>query len=199
VLRKLFPHVDEQTLRLNLQRLRTKRATSVTTSSLGRLFDAVAALLGLCDANTTDGQAPMAVEAAAETAAREGDAGTKLSWNLIEPDDPDVPLQIDLQPMIQQLAHHRLAGLDPGPAALGFHQALAEMLAEAGAMVAKSRRITRIVLSGGCFANRRLLKSLHRALRKRELEVYHHHLVPPGDGGIALGQAAVAAAQIEQE
>ena len=73
--------------------------------------------------------------------------------------------------------------------------ALAAMLAEGTARAAREAGLGRVVLSGGCFANRLLLTRLWTLLRERGLDVYIHHRVPPGDGGLALGQACCAAAR----
>lgn len=149
---------------------------SSPTSSIGRLFDAVAALLGVRTTCTFEGQAAMELEALA------GDV-----------DAPPYPIAVtdgvaDWEPMLRALLADRAADAPPARIAARFHETLAE-LAERIA-VASGRPFA--VLSGGCFQNRRLAASVQRRLETRGLRVLHHERVPTNDGGIALGQAALA-------
>ena len=147
----------------------------VKTSSAGRLFDAVAALLGVCQTMSHEGQAAMRLEALAGEAPAEpypfGWAGDALDW----------------APMIETM----LATREPvGVSAARFHATLVDM------MVAAARRagLPDVCLSGGCFQNRRLLAGAVRRLGSAGFRVWRHRDVPPNDAGIALGQLAVALA-----
>ena len=173
-----------------------ERGDRVTrTSSLGRLFDAVAFLLGVCDVNRFEGQAAAALESAAlESAPVEHLPSdlTALCSNGRE------SLTIDICPLILVL----LAGIEDGrpvsQLARVFHGAVAEMLAKAAHWAAKRAHLNRIVLSGGCFANRILTGDLADRLIGLGHEVFVHRQVPTTDGGLALGQAVVAAARLRR-
>lgn len=174
--------VDEQKL---LIAMLERGINSPLTSSVGRLFDAAALLTGAAFCNHFDGQAGMALESLAETASRVATL-------------PKVTVQARANGMLQLDVTDLLLGLcdgdgTPAERALGFHSALA---AAVGATVGRIRELTglnRVVLSGGVFQNRLLTELVYTSLTARGFEVYSHRLVPPNDGGIALGQAAVAA------
>jgi hydrogenase maturation protein HypF len=144
------------------------------TSSMGRLFDAVAALLGVCRTATYQEQAAQALEASAAAA---------LSWPSYE-----LPLAggvLDWEPLLRALVRDRRRGVALPEIARGFHEALA-----AGAVsVATSVGLGRVVLTGGCFQNAVLSTSVERRLAAAGFEVYAHAAIPPNDGGLAAGQA----------
>ena len=149
----------------------------VHTSSAGRLFDAVASLLGLCQRMSHEGQAAMELEAAA--------TGVKAA--------PPYPFglnheSLDWTPMIEQM----LQLGEPLPvAAARFHATLVEMMVA----VAHRENFTNICLSGGCFQNRLLLSPAKRRLRAEGFQVWTHREIPPNDAGICLGQLAIAHAR----
>ncbi len=166
---------------------------AVACSSLGRLFDAAAALLGYCDRNRYEAEAAMILQQAAEAAAAErglgpGDGAGALPWAVRAPAAPGEPRVLDTAPMLQAL----LAGGDPGRLALGFHLAVAGLLAEGARQVAEEHGLKQVLLSGGCFANGLLAKAVALRLRGFGLQPLLHQQVPCGDGGLALGQAVVA-------
>lgn len=101
--------------------------------------------------------------------------------------------------LCSRLAEARLAGEDPDRLALGFHQELARMAADACRLLAERTGVRTVALSGGCFQNTLLLALTRRMLEERGLSVLVHGLVPPNDGGIALGQAVVAAQRLRDE
>ncbi len=150
------------------------------TSSMGRLFDAVAALAGSPTKASFEGQAAMALEFAADAA--EPDA-----YPL--PIDHRTPAVADWQPMLEAVLADLRAGEAAGTVSARFHNALA------GLAVAAAERAGchRVVLTGGCFQNRLLSLRAGRQLEEAGFEVFSHRLVPPGDGGIALGQLYAAA------
>ncbi|GMU57177.1 MAG: carbamoyltransferase [Candidatus Xenobia bacterium] len=154
------------------------RGPALSTSSLGRLFDAVSSLLGICHRSSYEGQAAMELEAAC-----------------LETDQSlEFPIRhgrIDTRPALRELACALLAGVQPGLLATRFHNGLAELMLRLARQFAPDRSVG---LSGGCFQNMRLLGSTLERLERAGLEVLTHRLVPPNDGGLALGQAAIAQA-----
>jgi len=136
------------------------------TSSLGRLFDAVAALCGLPAGVTFEGQAAMALEFAAEPA---------VSHGYPLPVTGGEPLVLDWQPMIREILADRRAGLSVGQIASKFHNALAE----AAVAVARAAACPRVVLTGGCFQNALLTDRVGQRLRDARFEVYMHQEIPP--------------------
>ena len=153
------------------------------TTSMGRLFDAAAALLGVCEVQSYEGQAAMELEALVETPiALSG--GYRLAQGML---DFTPLLGVLLQPAIDARTG---AGLFHGTVIAG----LAEWIGEA----ALAQGHTRIVLGGGCFMNRILAEGLALALCQRGLEPWLPRAVPANDGGIALGQAAIARAHLMQ-
>lgn len=148
---------------------------TIENSSMGRLFDAAASLLGLGEENHFKGECPMALEAAAMAATH----APKIFW---EGKERDGRLLWDGRELIRALlASHGTIE----EKALAFHEAIAEMIISS----AEHFGLPRILLSGGCFSNQLLLTHAREALQKRGFSVYTNEKVPPGDGGIALGQA----------
>ncbi|WP_220750413.1 carbamoyltransferase HypF [Jannaschia sp. AI_61] len=152
------------------------------SSSAGRLFDAVAACLGLCgDRQSFEGEAAMALEAVARPAAL-----YVFGW------DGQV---IDPAPMMRALARDLDAGRDVGEISGAFHAGLADVVARAARQVATQAGTRTVALSGGCFQNVTLLTLVAEALS--DLDLCLPGEVPPGDGGLAYGQALVALARLE--
>ena len=149
---------------------------TVPTSSCGRLFDAVASIIGLRHEVTFEGQAAIELEMIAEDGV---DAHYPFAY------DGEA---IDFRPMIEALTRDPADGRE---AAAKFHNTIAAAIVETCARIGGGRRVC---LSGGTFQNRRLLERTVIGLRSRGFEVFLHARVPPNDGGIALGQAAIAAA-----
>ena len=173
----------------------------VPTSSLGRLFDAAAALCLIARENRYEGEAPMLLESAAGAAADEtypfeithavAPEAPRTSRQRLSV--PPEPFEIDWRPMIESMVSDLDAGTAPGAVAGRFHNTVADFLAAAARRAAERTGLRTIALTGGCFANRTVMRRLVAALRADGLEVLTHHEVPCGDGGIALGQAIVAA------
>ncbi len=152
------------------------------TSSVGRLFDGLAALCGLYPLAGFEGQAAMALEGALDPA-----AGLAEPYPL--PLRPDGPLaELDWGPLLQAARTDLAGGVPVARISARFHAALA---AGAAAMAARAGE-SRVLLSGGCFQNRALTESCLRALRAAGFEGYWHRQVPPNDGGLALGQIVAA-------
>ena len=184
--------LPEHELAIFAQMLR-RGINSPLTSSCGRLFDAVAALLNLRHYVSYDGQGAIELESLAETAASEAEPIlTKSSYTYGIVSDDKKPLQLDFAPMLTEI----LADIDNGgQAALiahRFHLTIAAAASEVCLQLAEKSGLDRVILSGGVFQNRLLSEMIYTALTSKGLSVFTHRLVPPNDGGIALGQAVIA-------
>ncbi len=181
-----------------LSQMMARSVNSPSTSSLGRLFDAVAALLGLRDEVCYEGQAAVELEVQARLAADMAPAQGKPSAAgypfHIEP----ATRTMDVLPMIRAIVQDLERGQTTPSIAWRFHISLVEMLAEVSREVRQQTGLDTIALSGGVFQNRLLLELLMARLRAMEFCVYTNRRVPPNDGGISLGQAAIAAARLQQ-
>jgi len=170
---------------LRLTRSQLESGTGcVPCSSMGRLFDAVASLLDVRHRIDYEGQAAIELEALAETA--DGTDGLVPSLPLTVRADG----VIDPATMVQTLVSALYAGTPTAVLAAAFHHAVADAVAEAVARVAGSVRL--VGLTGGVFQNVLLLHACRNRLEKNGFEVLTHRIVPPNDGGLALGQAAVS-------
>jgi len=156
---------------------------TTTTTSMGRLFDAAAALLGVCEVQSYEGQAAMELEALVERV-----QALPGGYHLING-------ILDFKPLLSVLLQ---PGIDAQTGAGLFHGTVIAGLAEWIGEAALAQGQTRIVLGGGCFMNRILAEGLALALRHRGLEPWLPRAVPANDGGIALGQAAIARAHLMQ-
>ena len=153
------------------------------TSSMGRLFDAVSAILGLCNENSYEGRAAILLEQAA------------TAWDGNVPILP-MPLEDGMwrsDLLLKAIHQGAQAGIPKGLLAKAFHLAIAEAVRKTAIWYAERYNCTDIALSGGCFANRLLLRLCRERLENAGLTVYRNETVPVGDGGIALGQAFIAA------
>ncbi|HEY5019237.1 MAG TPA: carbamoyltransferase HypF [Streptosporangiaceae bacterium] len=157
---------------------------TVPCSSMGRLFDAVASLLGVRHRISYEAQAAVELEILAVTAGSQ-------SAELTLPVGPDGV--VDHRPLIRTLAAEIAAGIPAAVLARAFHLAVAEAVADAADLVARRTGVRSVGLTGGVFQNVLLSGLCRTGLEARGLEVLTHHLVPPNDGGLALGQAAIAA------
>lgn len=148
-------------------------------TSVGRLFDAVAAIAGVCRETTFEGQAAMSLEGSI------GGLETDDAYPL-----PVVPGEdrhlLDWEPMIRAIVEEVKAGVPAGRVAARFHNALAAAIVETAGLIG----LDRVALTGGCFQNAYLLKRTVNGLRAAGFRPYWHQRVPPNDGGIALGQLA---------
>lgn len=156
---------------------------TVETSSCGRLFDAVASLLGLRNEINFEGQAAIDLEMAAHD-----EAGGVYPFQMEFSD----PWQIDVRPMIESIVIELQQGEAVGAIASRFHATLAEIIAQVCSELRDRERLNKVCLSGGTFQNTLLLQLTLSALEEYGFEAYMHARVPTNDGGIALGQAAIA-------
>jgi len=164
-----------------------RRQNTVETSSCGRLFDAVAAIVGLSAKVSFEGQAAIQLETIAE-------AGVTTHYPFeIESSEP---WQIDMRPAIREIANEVRRGAPAAVVSARFHNTMAVLIAEVCLRLRRSDRLNRVCLSGGTFQNVFLLSRSVAALRRRGFEVFLHSKVPPNDGGLSLGQAVVAAATL---
>ncbi|MEN6391989.1 MAG: carbamoyltransferase HypF [Syntrophomonas sp.] len=154
------------------------------TSSCGRLFDAVSALLGICAVNRSEGQAAIELEAVARVL-----DGQSYAYALEE--DHNLLIMNPLpawQEMVVDLEREMAVSVIAGR----FHLTMAELFCAALKQLREKTSINRVVLSGGVFHNQILLVELRKRLELNKFDVYYHSMVPPGDGGISLGQAVIA-------
>ena len=160
-----------------------RRIQTVETSSCGRLFDAVAALLGLVTEVSFEGQAAIALEALAEH-------GIDQRYEFAVEDHE--PMILDFRPVIVSIVSDLAAGRPGGEISARFHNTLSAAIAEVCATVSRRDALQRVCLSGGTFQNLYLLGRTVVELRRRGLEVFLHAQVPANDGGLSLGQAMIA-------
>lgn len=150
---------------------------------MGRLFDSVASLLGVRQRIEYEAQAAIELEALAESA---GGSGERIALRLVvRPDGV-----IDPTGMVRALVAALRDGSAPAALAAAFHEAVVEAVVETVNRVAGAVRA--VGLTGGVFQNALLLRACRRRLQQAGFEVLTHHTVPPNDGGLALGQAAVS-------
>ena len=157
---------------------------SPLTSSAGRLFDAAAALVGLADTVSYEGQAAIELEQLA-------DPSVTRAYPVASGEGP-----IDGAELVAALATDLVDRRPLPEVAAAFHNGLAEVLVKAARRAAETNGLTTVALSGGTFQNRLLAGRVTAGLTEAGLEVLTHHRVPPNDGGISLGQAVVANARL---
>ena len=158
-------------------------------SSMGRLFDAVSALLDLRCYNSYEGECAIALENRAADARRAGISPYPLPFDIVETGGM---LWARRAPLIRELAHRR-EKTDAGALALGFHISVAEMVLAMCRRIRLRTQENRVALSGGVFANELLLERCVSLLEQDHFDVYLNSAVPCNDGGIAFGQAYFAA------
>jgi hydrogenase maturation protein HypF len=168
-------------------RMMARGINSPPASSAGRLFDAVASLLGLCDDASYEGQAAIALEAAAGSR-----LGRELPWRLVNRDGMHI---FDPVPTVAAVARGVAEGAPVAELATAFHATIVAVTAAMCVEVRRSTGLRTVCLSGGVFQNRLLTEGLREALQGADFEVFTNQRVPTNDGGISYGQAAVAAAR----
>jgi hydrogenase maturation protein HypF len=168
-----------------LQRMTETGTNSPQTSSMGRLFDAVSSLLGLRNAVNFEGQAAIELEAIAD---RRSTTGYEFDT---------AGSTIKAEAVIRQAVEDLLDGASPATVSAKFHTGVARLISSIAGKARESHGLGRVALSGGVFQNMRLLERTCRMLLAEGFEVFTHHRVPPNDGGISLGQAAVANARLQ--
>jgi hydrogenase maturation protein HypF len=171
---------------------------SPPTSSLGRLFDAVAALVGLRSEVLYEGQAAIELEILARQ--REGSISKEQSdiYPFTIKMRDQMPATLDVTPMFRAIVSNIQQGVSTSHIADRFHRSIAELLATVCFGAREKTGLNVVALSGGVFQNQLLLEQLVKRLEEMTFQVYMNRRVPPNDGGISLGQIAVAAAQIQR-
>ena len=163
---------------------------SPASSSVGRLFDAVAATVGVCrEGIAYEGQAAIELEVLAVRAGAEGPGAYPFATAR-----QDAAVVLDPAPMWSALLADLSRGVPPGLISARFHEGLARALAGLAAGLAGAHGLDTVALSGGVFQNKTLLEALSGHLRRQGLQVLGHRQVPANDGGLSLGQAVSAAA-----
>ena len=194
-----------------------RKLNAVTSTSAGRLFDGVSAILGIRRASTFEGEASTALEFAAEAwraqeiQKKNVDIRVKSlkMWMTEKKDIPENPgtsassteerkFVLNTGDIVAHLVQEKLAGEDSGKLAYEFHRALAEQILAACEAAEQETGIKKVALSGGVFQNRLLLELVDDGLAEKGFEVLKHSLIPPNDGGIALGQAAYGMAYVNR-
>jgi hydrogenase maturation protein HypF len=175
-----------------LAQIMARGLNSPLTSSLGRLFDAVAALLGLRREAAYEGQAASELEALAQ-------AGEDRAQSYPFLITDGLPAQLDVALLMRAIVQDIEQGVSLPQIARRFHHSIAALLAAACCRARESTGLTIVALSGGVFQNRLLLRSLLARLEAAGFAVLLNRQVPPNDGGLSLGQVAVAAARLQKE
>ncbi len=171
-----------------VQSMLEKNVNCPMTSSVGRLFDAVAALLGFRDSTSYEGQAAVELEWLADRTIVDGTYPYDIGGLQ--------PSVIDTRPLLQAIAKDIEAGTDPARVARRFHSTVVAFSAEMCDRIHQKTGLDVVALSGGVFMNSLLAAELAERLKQRGFRVYLHREVPPNDGGLSLGQVAVAAAKL---
>jgi hydrogenase maturation protein HypF len=157
---------------------------SPLTSSMGRLFDAISAILGVCEESTYEGQAAMELEMAI-------DNSTEDHYEFLY-QDQEGPCSINPSPLLKGIYSDLKDRTPAGYISTKFHNSIAAMIVAVCLRLKERYRLDSVALSGGCFQNGYLLSQSISKLRQMGFTVLYHQIVPPNDGGIALGQALIA-------
>jgi hydrogenase maturation protein HypF len=178
-----FEQLDPEKVEL-LIRMIDKNINCPLTSSAGRLFDAVASILGLCQVASFPAEGPMQIESLVQQNCTGSYAFTI---------DQNIRFDKTIQGIVDDLSK----GIDKSIIATKFHNTIISVIFETADIIRRKEGINKIVLSGGVFQNKYLLEGTISLLKKNNFEVYTHASVPTNDGGIALGQLAVASKRRE--
>ncbi|MER6844510.1 carbamoyltransferase HypF [Streptomyces platensis] len=165
----------------------------VPTSSMGRLFDAVSSLAGVCHRAGYEAQAAIALEAAALTAGEDPGPGYTFALRAGQSGPAAADLVADPAPVLAAVVADLRAGTAVRLIAARFHRAVADLVRRWCASARERTGLTTVALTGGVFANTLLAETTARLLREDGFTVLRHRRVPPNDGGLALGQIVVAA------
>lgn len=197
---RLLDSLDEQTRSVTATMIE-HGINSPRTSSMGRLFDAAAAILGICDKATYEGEPAIELEAAAWRAFSSESAcptGNMASFSVTESSRPDDFHVLNSRPLFEALLEGIRTGVPAGKLALDFHVTIARASARIASEICVREDLDTVALSGGVFMNRLLLQLLTHELKDAGLAVLVPHAVPVNDGCIAYGQAAIARARLAQ-
>ena len=174
-----------------------RKINAVMSTSAGRLFDAVSAILGIRRRSSFEGEASTALQFAAEEYEKQ---------NILQLQNENIDellykqegqFLLNTRSLVRQIVEAKMQGIDSSRLAYFFHQALAEQIVAASVEARKSSGRQKVALSGGVFQNRLLLRMTEERLIEEGFEVLRHHMIPPNDGGIAIGQAAYGMYQLQ--
>lgn len=181
-----------------------KNINTPMTSSMGRLFDAVAALIDVRQEINYEAQAAIELEGLVDP-----HEDTAYTFEITQPDEKTRadttpysklnPVKIDHMPMFMEIISDMQNRIDPGKIAARFHNGLAMMVKEICVAMRSASSINQVVLSGGVWQNMILLQKTVKLLKEADFEVKRHFAVPPNDGGLALGQAAIGSHRLKYE
>ena len=171
--------IDQTTLEMIVVMIE-KKINCPLTSSVGRLFDAISAMTGLCAQSTFHAEAPMRLESAINNVSNES-----YNFNFTE--------TISVKPMIMQIVNDIHNALPVSDIAVKFHNTIINIGVEVSGKLRSKFNINKLVVSGGTFQNKYILQNLESVLADRGFEIFINEKVPSNDGGIALGQIAIAA------
>ena len=170
-----------------LDRQLRARINTPLTSSMGRLFDAMASLIGLCHRIASEAEAPIALESLASEQSMSDDGAYAFER---------VGVAIDAGPVLRDAADDLRGGTSPSVIAARFHRGVARMVVDECRRLREGWGVNDVALTGGVWQNRVLVRMTGPALEREGFRVLEHRCVPVHDGGIALGQAVVALARL---
>ena len=155
---------------------------TIHSSSMGRLFDGVAAYAGIHDQNRYEGECAIMLENAAAEALKQGLTPVEMEFEIKETN------QISARPIFLEIGKAMKAGIEKGQVALGFHYAVAVVIEKICLTLRETKGINQVALTGGVFQNKILMERTLKLLREENFQVYYNISVGPNDGGICLGQ-----------
>lgn len=169
-----------------------RKINAVMSTSAGRLFDAVSAILGIRRQSSFEGEASTALQFAAEAFEQKQTSDLSERHNIRQEliFESEEHCILNTEALVQQIVEAKLQGADSGALAYLFHRTLAEQIVAACKAAREHSGRAKVALSGGVFQNRLLLRLTEEGLEQEGFEVLRHHMIPPNDGGIAIGQAA---------
>lgn len=181
----LFNSVPKDKIRLIIEAI-SKKMNCPLTSGAGRLFDAVASISGICYENRYEAEAPMLLEAMADHSVTDSYSFTYHQT-------------IDFKPAIREMVNDVIHGISKSTISAKFHNMLTVVIIMVAKEIREKTKLNKVVLSGGVFQNRFLLENSENIFIQNKFEVFTHSKVPSNDGGIALGQLAVASKKLKVE
>jgi hydrogenase maturation protein HypF len=184
IVKKIEP--DTQKIEVILQQIE-KKLNTIETSSLGRVFDAVAALAGIGNRNTFDAELPMKLEGCIKPNVEES-----YGFRIIK--DDNMIYQLDISRMIREIIADVGSSIPAGVIAAKFHNCLCDALVAMALKARTQTKLNTVALTGGVFCNRYLAEKTIKFLKNNNFNVLFNAAVPSNDGGVSLGQAAIAAA-----
>ncbi len=176
-----------------VERMLARGFNAPYTTSAGRLFDAVASLTAVKQQVKYEGQAAIELEAISSRVAPD----SHYTFQIQEPDFPsacDAALVLDMRPMVAEIVQEVRRGIASAVIGRRFHSTVVELIVQVSSRLGRATGLDAVVLSGGVFMNALLLGETLARLRAAGFRVFRHQRVPPNDGGLSLGQLAVAAA-----